>query len=534
MGGTGVGRLDRRTFLGGAAAGALALGLGRWTGIAGASAGKGEPFSLGVASGDPLHDRVILWTRLAPDPLRGGGLDEDDVEVEWEVATDDGFTDVVASGTATAEGRWAHSVHVDADGLEPDSWYWYRFRALGATSPAGRTRTAPARGCTADRVRFGFASCQDWQDGYWGAHRHLALEDLDLLVFLGDYIYESGPSDEGVRPHNSDEVFTLDEYRNRYALYKGDPGLQACHAARPWLVIWDDHEVDNNHAGDVHEDGDPRAEFLERRAAAYQAWWEHQPVRLPPPEGPDYEVYRTLHWGGLADFVLLDGRQYRDDQLCGGELAEPCAGLDDPERTMLGSAQEAWVADELLGSEATWKVIANQTVLTRLLFGSALNMDQWDGYPAAQQRMVDLLGRVDNPLVITGDIHAAGIAQLRTNYDDPATTVGVELVGTSISSSFPTDLAAAAESLISGLDWIEYANARNRGYAVVDLDGTRMEATYRVVDDALDPDTGIRTDTTYAYPASGLGLRCAPDLPAEPPPAAPPASPAPGVPTYTG
>jgi alkaline phosphatase D len=507
MGGT-TGRIDRRAFLVGSAAGALTLGVGRWAGPAAAQQ-LPDPFTLGVASGDPLADRVILWTRLAPDPLNGGGMPPADVPVLWEVASDEAFTDVVATGTAVAEAQHAHTVHVDATGLAPDTWYWYRFTALAFVSPTGRTRTAPGEGCTADSLRFGFASCQNWTAGFYAAHRHLAAEDLDLTVFLGDYIYEGGGG--GVRPHNSGEIFTLLEYRNRYAQYKGDADLQASHAARPWLVIWDDHEVDNNYADDNHEGGDPPAAFLERRAAAYKAWWEHQPVRLAPPTGPDLGIHRTFTWGGIADLLLLDGRQYRDDQACGDGLQVPCAGWDDPARSMLGAEQEQWLFDDLQRSQATWKVVANQTVFTKLPLGSAFNMDQWDGYPASQQRVHDALAGITNPIVITGDIHAAGIAELRADYDDPdSAVIGTELVGTSISSTFPPELVDAAEAIISSLPWISYANARDRGYAVVDLTHDRMEATYRVVDDPTDPGSGVRTDTTHTVASVGLGAACAP------------------------
>jgi alkaline phosphatase D len=521
MGGTTDRIMDRRTFLAGAAAGAATLGFLRWTDQAGAQVEPGNPYTLGVASGDPLSDRVVIWTRLAPDPLNGGGMPPVEVPVTWEVASDDGFADVVASGVAMAAPEHGHSVHVDATGLEPDTWYWYRFGVPGFDSPIGRTRTAPAAGCTSDHLRFAFASCQNWTHGYYAANRHLAQEDIDLVCFLGDYIYEGGTGADAVRPHNSGEVFTLEEYRNRYALYKGDPDLQAAHARCPWLVIWDDHEVDNNYADDNHEGGDPPAAFLARRAEAYKAWWEHQPVRLPPPDGPDLQIYRSFEWGGLASLFLVDGRQYRDNQACGDGIQPPCPERDEPDRSMLGMAQEEWLTSGMRASESTWNVMVNQTVFSALPLAGNFNMDQWDGYPASRDRVLAAMAESLNPLVVTGDIHASGIADLRTDWDDPTTTIGTELVGTSISSLFPPALVDVAEVILNELDWVHFADARHRGYVVVDLSHERMEAFYRFVEDAADPDSAVFTATTYRADAIGRGT-CAPGGPVDPPPPPPP------------
>jgi alkaline phosphatase D len=506
-------RIGRRGFLTGAAAGAVLwrAGVG-WTPAGAGIPAIGDPFTLGVASGDPLPDRVILWTRLAPDPLGGGGMPDADIEVDWEIATDQGFSNVVASGTEVAIPELGHSVHADPTGLTPDTWYWYRFRAVGYDSPVGHTRTAPAQGCTAESLRFGFASCQNFTGGYYPAHRHLADEGCDLVFFLGDYIYEGGTGGNAVRPHNSGEIFTLDEYRNRYALYKGDPNLQLSHAACPWVVTWDDHEVDNNYAGSQPEDAQPIEAFLARRAVAYQAWWEHQPVRLPAPTGPDLRIYRSFEWGGLASLFVLDGRQYRSDQACGDGLSEPCPEWFDLERTMLGAEQEAWLANGLRGSGSTWNVLANQTVFTSMPVLGNFNMDQWDGYPASQQRLHDVLGEpgVLNPVVITGDIHASGIGELLADYaDESSAVIGTELVGTSISSTFDPALIDVAEAVIGGLPWVKYVDARHRGYVVVDLDDTHMRATYRIVESALDESSPVSTGTVYEVEAVGAGV-CSP------------------------
>jgi alkaline phosphatase D len=300
-----------------------------------------DPFRLGVASGEPTASSVILWTRLAPDPLAvGGGMPAEPVPVAWQVMADEEgeeWEDVVADGTAVADPADAHALHVDVPGLEPGTWYRYRFVVDPWVSATGRTRTAPAAGATGPLV-VGQASCQDWQDGYYAAHRDLAAAGLDLLVFLGDYIYEAAAAPIGgeiVRSHDSPEPTTLDEYRARYALYKSDADLQAAHAACPWVLIWDDHEVDNNYAADADQDGgDPEA-FRQRRAAAYRAWWEHQPVRLPAPDGPDLPIFRRLDLGDLATLLLVDGRQYRSDQACGApalSLEPPCPEITAPGR----------------------------------------------------------------------------------------------------------------------------------------------------------------------------------------------------------
>ena len=323
--------LDRRRFLaGGAAVATAAWAAPTILSPTGAFAADpvlpGPPFTLGVASGDPTPTAVILWTRLAPDPLNGGGMPAVDVPVGWEVATDDAFTQVVASGTTIATPAHGHTVHVDATGLAPDTWFHYRFTASGFTSPVGRTRTAPAAGSSPASMRFAFASCQNWPAGYYTAHRALAAEDVDVVHFLGDYIYENG-SQGPVRPHNSPEITTLTAYRNRYALYRGDPDLQASHAAFPWIITWDDHEVENNYAGLNPQDPADAATFAARRAVAYQAWWEHQPVRLPAPTGPDLTIRRSFDWGDLARFAVVDGRQHRSDQACGDSLGPPCPDL---------------------------------------------------------------------------------------------------------------------------------------------------------------------------------------------------------------
>jgi alkaline phosphatase D len=512
------GGVSRRRFIAGAGGALLALPL-----VGAGRAGGGRPprsvpnlpgglFSLGVASGDPIPGGVVLWTRLAPEPLAGGGMSEvGDVPVRWEVASDENFRRVVRAGSAMASPAWAHSVHVDVRHLRHDAWYFYRFRVADQVSPVGRTRTAPSRG-RGDHLRFLFASCQNWQDGFWPTWAFAPQEDPDLVVHLGDYIYEGGVNPAAVRQHNSVEITTLDAYRNRYGLYKGDPALQGIHAACPWVVTWDDHEVENNYAGLLPQVPAEAPAFAARRAAAYQAWWEHQPVRLPPPSGPDLRIYRTVDWGRLARFHVLDTRQYRSDQPCGTtDFGPTCDARTAPERTLLGAEQETWLGRRLRKSKATWDVLANQVVATAMpLAGALYNLDQWDGYAAARARLLDLLtaAGTDNPVVITGDIHAAGVADLVGENPDatPGTVVrGTELVGTSISSGFDPSLAAIAEQLISALPHVRWADTRHRGYVRCDVDRQRLLARYQQVETVLQPEAPVTTGRSWVVEAGVLG-----------------------------
>jgi alkaline phosphatase D len=514
----------RRTFLRGALAAGATVPLGGWGQLA-CEPGARPPrppaalpdgvFSLGVASGDPLPTAVVLWTRLAPAPTAGGGMPAVPVPVRWELATDDGFRDVVRRGTAVARPEWGHSVHVDVGRLHPGSWYFYRFRVRDQVSPVGRTRTAPARGATGDRLRFLFASCQNWQSGYWPLWAHAPADDPDLVLHLGDYIYE-GPAGTGpsiVRPHNGPEIVTLDDYRNRYGLYKGDPALQGIHAACPWVVTWDDHEVENNYAGLTPQDVAEAPTFPARRAAAYHAWWEHMPVRLPAPAGPDLAVYRSLDWGRLARFHVLDTRQYRTDQPCGDGTGPTCPERTDPARTLLGPDQEAWIGESLASSGATWDVLANQVVMTSMqLAGSVYNRDQWDGYAAARTRLLGQIraGGVENAVVLTGDIHAAGIGTVVDEDPDgsPGTEAfGTELVGSSISSRFDAALADVAEQLIAALPHVAFADTRHRGYMVCDVTPADLVTRFQVVDSTATPSEPVRTAGTWTTLAGIPGVQ---------------------------
>lgn len=447
-----------------------------------------NPFTLGVASGDPTETAVILWTRLALDPLVGGGMPDDDVDVTWEVSTTDDFSDVVASGTATATARHGHSVHVDADlSAAGGREFHYRFRVGDHTSPTGRTLLAPAAGST-EPARVATASCQNWTDGYYTAYDDLVAERPDLLIFLGDYIYEGAEGDltaGDARLHNSAEIVDLVGYRNRYALYRTDPSLLAAHAVCPWVVTWDDHEVENNYANLMPEKEEEAGSFEARRAAAYQAWWEHMPVRLDPPVDSGLTIYRRLSWGSLLNVLVLDGRQYRDDQACLDltlSLDPACADASEPGRTMLGREQEEWLATNV-ASDAVWSVLAQQTVMSDIRIGPAvLNYDQWDGYSPARDRVLQSVvdSGASNLVVLTGDIHLAGVGQL-TIDDDDGPAVGVEFVTTSITSN--GGVPDSLQPLVVGLDNIIDAEVAHRGYTLHLISADEWVADYRIVDD---------------------------------------------------
>ncbi|MCY1011777.1 alkaline phosphatase D family protein [Nannocystis pusilla] len=479
------------------------------TGTTGEPALPGPPFTLGVASGDPLADRVILWTRLAPDPLAGGGMPETAIAVAWEVATDEAFTAVIASGEALAEPAFAHSVHVDATGLQADSWYFYRFHAGDFTSPVGRTRTLPAPDSAPERLRLASASCQRFTTGYYTAYAHVAAEELDLVLFLGDYIYENGDSGP-VRSHMSEECRTLLDYRNRYALYRGDAQLQAAHHRFPWAVIWDDHEVDNNYVADISAVDDP--EFLARRTAAYQAFYEHMPIRVAPPTPEGLAIYRKFSWGDLAEVFLLDTRQYRTDQLCMDEPGEDCGELETEDGDMLGPEQEAWLTEGLSASPAIWKLIAQQIVFSKVDFsGLLINWDQWDGYPKARQRMLDFIAgeQLENVVILAGDLHVGGMADVNAVAGDTNTpVVAVEIVTTSITSSSETDVPPETiEQLVATIPQIKYFNAHSRGYVKVELSRTELRAKFRIVDTIEAETAAVETEAELSVLAGVAGIQ---------------------------
>jgi alkaline phosphatase D len=455
---------------------------------------RAYPFTLGIASGDPAPDGFVAWTRLAPDPIRGGGMPERPVAVGWEIAADDSFRRIVKRGEARALPELAHSVHVEVNGLLPDREYFYRFVAGGDVSPVGRAVTAPALGAAVDGLRFAFVSCQHYEQGYYTAFRHLAADDVDLVVHLGDYIYEYGIANNNpnpIRRHDGDEIVTLEQYRNRFALYKSDSDLQSAHASAPFIVTWDDHEVENNYANAISENNDAPEVFLARRAAAYQAYYEHLPLRRTSlPSGPSMRVYRRVQYGSLASFNVLDERQYRSDQPCGDGRKPRCAEAMDPNRTLLGAEQERWLLDSLSASKTRWNFLANQVVMGDNVLRrpnetqDTYPLDTWNGYIAQRQRVLDFLatGKVSNPVVLTGDIHVNIAMDLRADWATPSSpTVGVELVGTSMSSGGDGQQMP---------DWGKWTLDRNphmkyfdgrRGYVRCSVTPKHLTVDYRIV-----------------------------------------------------
>ncbi|MCP3734578.1 alkaline phosphatase D family protein [Sphingomonas sp. RP10(2022)] len=511
--------LTRRAMLGGSAA-ILSIG------ARGAERLPAGLFSLSVASGDPLPDSVILWTRLAPQPLDAtGGMPPVAVPVRWQVAEDARFTRIVREGTVQAEPRWGHSVHVDFRGLKPARRYHYRFLAGGETSPTGRTRTTPAAGAPVDRLRLCYGSCQKYEAGHYAAYRHMVAEDPDLILFLGDYIYEGAPSaKDAVRLHQNPEPRDLAGYRIRYATYKCDPLLQAAHHAAPWVLTWDDHEVANDYAGALDQNNTDPAAFLLRRAAAYQAWYEHQPTRAAPPLGADMRIYHTLDWGRLAQFQIVDDRQYRGPRACQPpglveahqryrNLIGPCADLDAQNRTMLGDAQERWLMQALGQTRAQWNVLAQQTLMHQQgridaehpERGVQYSADNWSGYPAARDRVFRrwVEAKTPNPIALGGDIHAFAAADVHDPGRPGGPPIAAEFVGGSITSLFH-DASFKAQAAANGL---VYAENEVRGYGRVDLTPAGGTVTFRSLADARDPASRARDLVRFALDPHQPGIR---------------------------
>ncbi len=485
--------LGRRGLLHGAA-GLSALAI--FQPACGRAQAPGDPFTLGVASGDPWPDGVVIWTRLAPDPLAaGGGMGSAAVDVAWEVAADPRMRDVLQRGTVQALPGQGHSVHVEVTGLLPARTYFYRFRTGGRASPVGRTRTAPAPGAAAT-IRFLNAGCQNYEHGFFTAWRHAAAEEeIDFVFHYGDFIYEHRgrrPGEGGwgpvVRSHHGGEAVTLEDYRARYAQYRLDPDLAAAQAAHPFVCTYDDHEVENNWVGLISQrDGGrrfpvatPPEVFALRAAAAFQAWYENMPVRASArPRGTDILAYRRLRFGRALELHVLDTRRFRDDQPCGDGVVLPCAAVARPEAQVLGAAQEAWLRAGLAGSDARWQVLGQQIFMAPRLFPSGgRSMDSWDGYPAARDRLLAMLAGRD-AAVLTGDVHRAWANDLHARPDGPA--VAVEFVGTSITSegdgSEAQPTAARAMELNPHLKF----HSNRRGYTLHIARADRLEAIYRAV-----------------------------------------------------
>ncbi|MCX4802153.1 alkaline phosphatase D family protein [Streptomyces sp. NBC_01214] len=485
------------------------------------AAGTAPAFLHGVASGDPLPDGVLLWTRVTPTPeaVPGSGLGPA-TQVNWEVAADKGFSHIVASGAVTASAATDHTVKVDVRGLQPQTPYWYRFTAGGTSSPVGRTLTTPAHEATTEGVRFGVVSCANWESGYFSAYRHLAARtDLHAILHLGDYIYEyqSGGYPEAkyvVRPHEpKHEIVSLADYRTRHGKYKTDADLQALHHAHPIIAIWDDHEFANDAwaGGAENHTAGAEGEWAARAAAAKQAYFEWMPVRASIAG----TVYRRLRFGTLADLHLLDLRSFRSQQTKVGS-----GSVDDPERTLTGRAQLDWLKSGLAGSEATWKLVGTSVMISPVAFGSlpahllgpltkllglpegglAINVDQWDGYTDDRKELLGHLKDrgVKNTVFLTGDIHMAWANEVPTNMATyPGSgTAATEFVVTSVTSDnlddmlhvLPDTLSLVAESAIKAANWhVKWLDMDAHGYGVLDVTAARSQMDYYVVSDKRQP-----------------------------------------------
>jgi alkaline phosphatase D len=467
-----------------------------------------NPFTLGISSGFPTHDSVVLHTRLAVEPLAAdglGGMPPEDVPLRWELARDELFRHVLRRGDVLACADVAHSARAVALGLDPAHDYFYRFIAGGEASGTGRTRTLPAPGSSPREFTLALACCQHLEHGQWAAFRHIARAAPDLIVHVGDYIYEGATTPNRVRAHVGGNCATLADYRRRYAQYRMDPALQAAHAASAWLATWDDHEVANDYSGIYSGRAEDPADFMKRRSAGYQAYFENLP--LPPSARPlngAVALHASRRLGTLAEIFMLDQRQYRSAQACplpgragGNRVGDECAELRDESRTMLGADQEAWLEAGFARTRGRWNLLAQGTVFSHLdeLAGEGrrYTTDNWNGYFAARQRVLDGLQRhrVKNPVVLSGDIHAFIAGNVRARPDQPdSPLLAAEIVATSISSD-----GRPQEQLEEGLREnpdLLLAEGRYRGHVSLRLSPHRLQASLMALENRDDPESAQR------------------------------------------
>jgi alkaline phosphatase D len=517
----GASGLTRRTFLRGAGLVAAPALVGCTT-LKSLLPQKADPFQLGVAAGSPTSDGFVIWTRLAPDPMHAdpaapGGMTGGPRPVSYEIAADEAMRTIVRRGQGIADPNYAYSVHVELAGLKPGRPYWYRFIHGDAVSRTGIGRTLPAAGAPLDGLRFGFVSCSNYEQGYFSAYRHLADEQPEHVLFLGDYIYEYFDKRPGkVRQHSGGKAAeTLPEYRNRYAQYRQDADLQRLHAEAPGIFTWDDHEVQNDYQDGYSGMSDEGpATFLKRRAAAYQAYYEHMPLKpsLSRPDGPNLRIYDRFAFGDLVELSMLDGRQYRSREACAGhngkwgghqESPKTCPELMDPKRTFLGDAQEAWLYEGLAKSKARWNIIGQDQLVAQFKEmmpdgSTGYWVEDWNGYPAARQRLMQHIhdSEVSNPLVVGGDIHAYFANDLKLDFNKPKSpTVATEFVGTSI-TSYPAPYETFAKTLSENPD-IRFFESRVRGYATVDIVKNEALVRFRSISDAKDPNATVSTFKSF-------------------------------------
>jgi alkaline phosphatase D len=467
------------------------------------------PFRLGVAAGDPAPDGFVIWTRLAPEPLEPhGGMVPASVPVTWQVASDEDMRTIVAHGEEIARPELAHSVHVELAGLLPDRPYWYRFRTAGQKSVIGRARTLPALGATPRSLRFGVCGCQNYQDGFYAAYRYLADEDLAFVYHYGDYIYEgwasgietshSGEITIPVRQHLGLNCHDLADYRLRYAQYKTDPDLQRAHALQTWFATFDDHEVRDNWGGDSDTKDTPPELFRSRRAAAFQAWYEHMPVRRSLfPRGADIRAWRGAHYGDLVSLDFLDTRQYRTPNLCTDDFAPPCPRLNDPSAAVISAEEEAWLVRNLSRPQARWSCLAQQVMMMSLnrqtgTGGPILNMDSWAGYEAPRRRLLARMRGLNNVVVLTGDEHQ-NFAGILTDGDTP---VAVEFVATSISSGGDgSERRRGSDRILAENPQLKFINDQ-RGYVTCEVSPDEWRTNFMVLDRVSTPNGTLRKRAT--------------------------------------
>jgi alkaline phosphatase D len=464
---------------------------------------KKDPFALGIASGYPAPDTVVLWTRIAPFPMEpGGGVAADAViPVTWEIATDERMRNVVQSGEYYATAEWAHSVHAEPLGLEAGREYWYRFKTGSYASPIGRTRTAPKLDAANARLRVAVASCQQYEHGYFVGYRHMLDDELDLVVHVGDYIYESSWGTQRIRHHDAPEIFMLDDYRARYALYRGEKELQDAHAACPWMVTWDDHEVENDYAGGTSEEDDPPEWFAARRAAAYRAYFEHMPLpRRAVPFGANMRLFAQRSFGQLVNIMMLDSRQYRSPLACTsrarrGSRSANCPELHEVARSKLGDLQESWMAAQMINSRARWNLFPQGTVMAYIDEqsgpGEMFWNDGWNGYPAARAGFMERLmqTRLGNPVILSGDIHAFLVAgHHHIPHDLSSPRIATEFVTTSITSQAAPQ--ARLDAARANNPNVLFGNSERRGYVRLDIQPERLQADLMAMESVTDRAAG--------------------------------------------
>ncbi|WP_310646384.1 alkaline phosphatase D family protein [Limnohabitans sp.] len=481
---------------------------------------RSNPFALGVASGRPRPDSLVLWTRLLIAEEDRASSGPDALRVQVTVFADAALKRRVQKIDVVTDANRGHSVHVPLQNLQPATDYWYRFSQGDALSTVGHARTAPAANADVQQLRMALASCQHYEHGQYIAHQEIAQQSLDFVLFVGDYIYESTNPQYAVRQHSSGEPKTLAQYRERYAQYKRDPHLQAAHAAHPWVLMWDDHEVVNDYANDQDRNYTDPQQFLLRRAAAYQAYFEHQPVLIgPDPQSPQQasmRLYEQFNWGKLADIWTLDCRQYRSPQACrdpvrgGGRMVTQCDELDDPKRSMLGTEQERWLDLGLAASKRTWRLLAQATLIAPTSIpapvGRATYNDAWDGYGPARQRLLQSVvdHKLNNVVTLGGDVHMNVASNLRLVPNDPQSPiVASEFVTTSITSRGMGDNVLGV--IKANNPDLLHARADERGYSLITVTPSSVRCDFRSTAFPAGKEAGLKTQASYVVRSGKAG-----------------------------